>query len=194
MIICQHCGNPIERESQFCSHCGANISSLDAPPLNDQINEFEYRLFIGKNSDYYLQKFRKFMSLGKNSFLATWNWSAFFLGFIWFLYRKMFLWALLAFLIAFTPVTFLITMIAWGVLGNYLYFLHAKKKISQFKTIQNPMASSNMLAALGGVNQWVWVFGVFFFLLILGFIILGFLILIYIFNLGEFFSPDSIAI
>ena len=76
------------------------------------------------------------------------------------LYRKIYLWALLAFLIALTPIGFPLTMIAWGVTGNYLYFLHARKKILDHKSQQKiSSATAPPLNELGGVNRWVWFLG-----------------------------------
>ncbi|WP_457638579.1 DUF2628 domain-containing protein, partial [Persephonella sp.] len=55
----------------------------------------KYRLFIGKNADYHIEKFKKFEETGG---ALSWNWAAFFLGIVWMLYRKMYLYGVLAFL------------------------------------------------------------------------------------------------
>jgi len=63
--------------------------------LFENFSEDTIRSFVSKNSDYYLKKW-KYM-LEKNS-KVSWNWPAFFFGFWWFLYRKMFLYGFLVFL------------------------------------------------------------------------------------------------
>ncbi len=140
MTFCPSCGKGIEVGSAFCPHCGKRIALPAIDPSNESIIEEEFKIFIGKNADYYLYKFRNFSVRGANSFAVTWNWSAFFLGFIWMLYRKMYLWALIAFFIAFTPVALPLTMIGWGIVGNYLYYLHARKKILEYKSRQSQIS------------------------------------------------------
>ncbi len=165
MGFCRYCGKAIEPGSIFCPHCGRR----DEASIFDReiIQDGEFRAFVGKKSDFYLRKFRYFKERGTNVFALTWNWPAFFLGFIWMLYRKMYLWSLAAFFIAFTPVAFPLTMIVWGTVGNYLYYLQARKKILEYKTEAIPQPFS--LGELGGVNRWVWWIGFFFglFLLVL---------------------------
>ena len=136
MPFCPNCGKAIEMGSLFCSHCGQKITSSVIDPSNKSIREEEFRAFIGKKADHYLNKFRFFGDEGATGFAVTWSWPAFFLGFIWMLYRKMYLWALMAFFIAFTPVSFPLAMIGWGIVGNYLYFLHVRNKIIDYKSRQ----------------------------------------------------------
>lgn len=69
-----------------------------------------YKAILGpKNQDYYLRQFAKFDSAGKAS--ATWHWPAFFVTFYWFLYRKMWLHALLYFVSPY------LLMIVLGIVG-----------------------------------------------------------------------------
>ncbi|MGA3085973.1 MAG: DUF2628 domain-containing protein [Thermodesulfobacteriota bacterium] len=162
--------------------------------FDDQITEEEFRAFIGKKADHYLSKFRSFFSGANYGFAVTWNWPAFFLGFIWMLYRKMYLWALLAFFITFTPVALPLTMIGWGIVGNYLYYLHGRKKILEYKSRQGTTPIALSLSDLGGVNRWVWYIGFIFFLFLVCIVVLGFFIFIY-FLQGSFLgNPQSIEI
>src|SRR5690606_28271216 len=46
-----------------------------------------YRAVIGRNAEYYLERFRGFDAAGKAG--ASWHWPAFFITFFWLLYRKM---------------------------------------------------------------------------------------------------------
>jgi hypothetical protein len=194
MALCPRCSREIEPDSLFCRYCGERISPLASDPSYDRVYEEDYRAFIGGKADYYLSKFRRFQAAGRDQFAVSWNWSAFFLGFIWMLYRKMYLWALLAFLITFTPVGFPLTMIAWGITGNYLYYLQARKKILDTKSQQITSSSALTLQELGGVNRWVWFVGIFFFLFLMVMGIMGFLFLLYLLKVGYFYLPDLIEI
>ena len=69
-----------------------------------------YKAILGpKNQDYYLRQFAKFDSDGKAT--ATWHWPAFLVTFYWFLYRKMWLHALLYFFLPY------LLMIVLGIAG-----------------------------------------------------------------------------
>ena len=194
MIFCPNCGKGIEIGNIFCPHCGNKVDSPVIDPLNDPVSEEELRTFIAKRADYYLYKFKKFLNRGTNSFAVTWNWPAFFLGFIWMLYRKMYLWTLIAFLIAFTPVAFPLTMIVWGIIGNYLYYLHARKKILEYKTRQSQISTALSLSDLGGVNRWVWFVGFIFCLFLLAIGILGFLFFLNLLEYTGVIKPEFIEI
>lgn len=196
MPFCPHCGKAMdtETESVFCPHCGKKIALPAIDPSNDPIIEEEFRTFIGKKADHYLRKFRNFSGRGTNGFAVTWNWSAFFLGFIWMLYRKMYLWALVAFFIAFTPVAFPLTMIGWGIVGNYLYYLHARKKILEYKTRQGATPIILSLSELGGVNRWVSFVGFLFFLFLLSIVVFGFLLFLNFLEYKGFFMPQFVEI
>ncbi len=194
MTFCPHCGKGIEMGNIFCPHCGNKIASPAIDPVNAPIAEEELRTFIAKHADHYLYKFRNFSDRGTNSFAVTWNWPAFFLGFIWMLYRKMYLWALIAFFIAFTPVAFPLTMIGWGIVGNYLYYLHARKKILEYKSRQSQISTALSLSELGGVNRWVWFVGFIFFLFLLTMGILGFLLFLHLMEYAGFIRPEFIEI
>jgi len=127
-----------------------------------EVTEEDFSHFIGKNADKYLRKFKKFTVGGVDKASITWNWPAFFFGFLWMLYRKLYLWALLAFVLPIIPFlpsySGLLIMIVWGMTGNYIYYKHAKKKILKLKTDQLSFDLSLMAASLrkiGGVNRWV---------------------------------------
>ncbi len=194
MFVCQHCGKTIEIGSVFCPHCGEKIDSAIPDPSLESISEGEFRDFLRKNADYYLYKFRKFSGRGTTGFAFTWSWSAFFLGFIWMLYRKMYLWALAAFVIAFTPVAYPLTMIGWGIVGNYLYYLHARKKILEYKTRQVQTPTTLSLSDLGGVNRWVLFAGFLFFLFLVLIVFLGFQFIFHFLEYTGFYQPEFIEI
>lgn len=124
------------------------------PEMGVVLTEEDYSAFVGKNSDKYLPKFRKFMLEG-GGFSLSWHWPAFFLPFWWLLYRRLYLWAAVALFARFIPV---ISWVAFGLAGNYLYFRHAKNKIHALKSGGKP--SVRVLARAGGVNRAVAYVGV----------------------------------
>jgi len=58
--------------------------------LQSQMKE-EFIVFTGENAHKYLPKFEKFNIGGVDNFSITWHWPAFFVGFWWMLYRKLYL-------------------------------------------------------------------------------------------------------
>ena len=194
MPFCPNCGKPIDQENVFCPHCGVKILSTVSASSSDQIMEEELRAFIGKDADHYLRKFRSFLGGADYGFAVTWSWSACFLGFIWMLYRKMYLWALVAFLIALTPISFPLAMICWGIIGNYLYFLHARNKIIENRSRQGTTPIPLSLSELGGVNRWVRYIGFIFFLFLLFIVVLGFFIFLHFIKYSVLGIPQSIEI
>jgi hypothetical protein len=194
MSFCRRCGKFIDPESNFCPFCGGKITPPSADPSLGMIYEEDFREFLGRNADTYIRKFRNFSSSGANSFAFTWNWSAFFLGFIWMLYRKMYLWALAAFFIAFTPVAFPLTMIGWGIAGNYIYFLHARRKILEYKSRRSPTPMALNLKDLGGVNHWVWLIGILLILILLIIGLMGFFIFFHFLDHAGIIRPQTVEI
>lgn len=65
---------------------------LDSPPSVATL----YQAAVGpKRQDFYLAYFQRAHQRGYAS--ISWNWPVFFFGFFWFLYRKLYLWALAVF-------------------------------------------------------------------------------------------------
>lgn len=104
-----------------------------------------YRLFVGKNSDYYVQRWEEMSATGTK---ISWNWAGFFFGLFWFAYRKMYphTFGLMIFSLILhyiqkvmntDPVVVAITNIsisvAVGMFGNYLYYEYAKSKIEEIR-------------------------------------------------------------
>jgi hypothetical protein len=142
------------------------------------VTEEEFARFIGDNADRYIRKFREFSVDGRDNAAATWHWPAFFLGFVWMAYGKMYMWALVAFLLERGLGYFgifqhpiagdLLPRVVYGVTGNYLYYRHAKKTIIELKEQGASFAIENE----GGVNRWLTVDGTTILLLISLFIFL----------------------
>ncbi len=131
--------------------------------------------FLGpKNAQYYEQRFRRFEE--QNS-VVSWNWPAFFFGFFWLLYRKMWLFAvlylfvlpivqsvLLVALIAilgsdagttlYFLIWFLTSYIALPMFANWLYYRHAQGKLQKAATMSaSPDQQALQLARTGGTSS-----------------------------------------
>ena len=168
-----------KRASATCKECGGKIviepsagkqpdhstqaEAVSRPPISPthkpsplQIKTKDFIFFIGPKSDKYLSKFKKFNITGVDKFSLTWHWPAFFFSFLWMLYRKLYLWALLAFVLSLIPYFGFLLWVVWGATGNYIYYKNAKKKILRLKTLQPASDLSISLRNIGGVNEWVW--------------------------------------
>lgn len=104
-----------------------------------------YRLFVGKNSDYYIQRWEE-MSLSNRK--VSWNWAGFFFGIFWLSYRKMyphtFGLMIFSFILQYVqkvmntdPIVVALTNLAIsaviGMFGNYMYYEYTKSKIEEIK-------------------------------------------------------------
>jgi Tfp pilus assembly major pilin PilA len=105
---CHHCGTPHTEEAQFCTQCGQSLSAAPLTPAQESRENFQ-AILGPKNQAYYLDRFEAFEANGKTTF--GWHWPAFFVTFYWLLYRKMWLTALLYFILPYAVTT------ALGVIG-----------------------------------------------------------------------------
>jgi Tfp pilus assembly protein PilE len=158
MLTCTKCGNTIEEGHRFCRVCGTSFdpSSPRSPESASQADTTrkDLTLFIGKNADKYLYRFRNFDRNGQDSFAVTWHWPAFLFNFWWALYRKMYGWAVLVLLISCVPYVGLLMMIGFGMSANYFYYRRAKRLVSEIKA--GPGTDIDKAAAIaraGGVNN-----------------------------------------
>ena len=129
----------------------------------------ELTAYIGPRAERYRPRFERFTRTGTTRFEFSWNWPAAFAGMWWYLYRKMYGWALVDFVLGVLLGWTLFVPIAWGVAravtGDYLYFRQADRRIREARPISSavdaPAANAAhlvRLAAEGGVNAWVaWV-------------------------------------
>jgi len=124
------------------------------------VTEDELAAFIGGKAQKYLLKFRKFSVDGIDRFSATWHWPAFLVGFWWLLYRKMYLWAFVYFILLIIPYANVLAWITLAISGHYLYYRYAKGKILMVKTLKPSGDILKTLSELGGVNKWVPVVGI----------------------------------
>ena len=140
---------------QFIDDTEAGALSAESDSIRDDL-----AAFIIKNRAKYLAKFDKFNYEGVDRFAVTWHWPAFLFNLWWLLYRKLYLWALIAFVVLCIPGLNLISSILFGIAGNYIYYKHAQKKIYALRAFDPSADISSELASIGGVNQWAMVLGI----------------------------------
>ena len=147
-------------------------------PSSSPLAAEELTAYIGPKAERYLPRFERFTRTGTTRFEFSWNNPAAFLGIWWYLYRKMYGWALADFALSVLLGWTLFVPILWGVAravtGDYLYFLQVDRRIREARPTFSASGASGAnpvllarLAAEGGVNAWVpWIAigGIFLFL------------------------------
>jgi hypothetical protein len=162
MKSCDKCATPNPDDALFCHQCGTPLTQPGSAPL-DEVQL--WRAFIGPNSDRYLEQFRKFTVGPTPRFALTWHWPAFLVDpFLWFLYRKMYLYALVyavgPVISAYVTGDFTVGIV-WrimaGASANYIYFWHIKEHLKTMReqgTIDRTR-QEHLLRDLGGVQPYV---------------------------------------
>ena len=107
-----------------------------------------------------MNTFKRFEETDTPCFKLTWHWPAALVGFWWLLYRKLYLWAFAAIILASIPLANLFAIIGFGLGGNYLYYRHARKKIGELRSALPDANLEITLRHIGGVNRWVLVLGI----------------------------------
>ncbi len=174
MKSCTQCQQENRDDARFCHQCGAPFATETRAPAIEpeqvapQTDTELLKAFIGPNADRYLETFKKFSGPNGSQFALTWHWPAFvFEPFLWFLYRKMYVYALIYAIgpaMAFYITQDLSADIVWRVIAggsaNYIYFWHAKEQLAKIKgeRATGGETRQQMLAELGGVQPYVvWV-------------------------------------
>ncbi len=129
--------------------------------LLEEFDEETIRLFVQKNADYYIAKWKIMAASGSK---ISWNWSAFLFNSWWFGYRKMYLYAFIYILLNILSIVPLFGFIFWiflwimvGMFGNYLYAKKTYETLSILKSAySDEQIFKNMVAKEGGTT----VFGV----------------------------------
>lgn len=181
-MYCSHCGKEVQQHVKFCPNCGKEILG-DNADINNEISHFkdetnydysanmnngigdnfnrvsenELRTFIGeKNPNYYIEKWNLIDQTNKS---VSWNWASFFLGSLWLLYRKMYVWGALMIAVSMViswmgiPFGWLLLAILVGMFGNKLYLEETRKKIIEIKTITSDLNGQyQMIKSKGGTN------------------------------------------
>lgn len=77
-------------------------------------------------------------------------------SFWWLIYRKMYIPALVVFLLNCIPIVGpLAVCVGLGIGGNFLYYKHLNKQLQKVSAITDTNARNSALVQLGGVNKWV---------------------------------------
>ena len=180
MKPCGQCQQQNQDDANFCYQCGTGLQSDTAPSVtttafSSRTDSELWRDFIGANADSYLEQFKKFGPPQSPRFALTWNWPAFlYVSFLWFLYRKMYLYAAVY---AIGPMvsTYLTgdmtSGIVWSVVAgataNYVYYWHCREHIAAIKqqAWNDPAQQHDVLKEEGGVQPYVIWVGVVLYLL-----------------------------
>ena len=138
-------------------------------PSSSPLAAEELTAYIWPRAERYRPRFERFTRTGTTRFEFSWINPAAFAGMWWYLYRKMYAWALVDFALSVLLGWTLFVPILWGVAravtADYLYFRQADRRIREARPISSaeglPAANAVHLARLaaeGGVNRWVtWV-------------------------------------
>lgn len=121
---------------------------------NQQLNEVS--LFIQKNYKFYEKKFRKMEETGRS---ISWNWSAFFMGIYWMIYRKMYFKAgaffILSLVASSTPyigdILNVAVLVGIGMYANALYLDHIEGHIERVERLY-PNEKYETINKIGGTN------------------------------------------
>jgi hypothetical protein len=171
MKSCAQCRQQNQDDAKFCYQCGNTLAVEPEPPIAAPVihtDEHLWRLFIGPHADRYLKHFKKFGLGEEPKFALTWNWPAFlYISFVWFLYRKMYVYALVYALgpMISTYLTGDLTVgLVWSVMAgataNYVYYWHCREQIDEIKKSSwtDPVKQDEALKEAGGVQPYViWV-------------------------------------
>ncbi|SCI14020.1 MULTISPECIES: DUF2628 domain-containing protein [unclassified Romboutsia] len=169
VIKCLNCNCENSINSKFCSNCGHELKSEEEKViLKPQVNQtytsressstadkYVYN-FVQENIPYYKEKFTIMKKTNNN---ISWNWSSFFLGAYWALYRKMYAIAVAifcaVFILSFVPflgaISWLGYHILMGMYGNYIYLTFINKKLEEVNYLSSEERSS-AISRKGGVN------------------------------------------
>ena len=171
MKSCAQCHQQNQEDSKFCYQCGNTLTVEPEAPITTpaapgtHADEHLWRQFIGPHADRYLQHFNKFGLGGEPKFALTWNWPAFlYISFLWFLYRKMYTYALVYALgpMISTYLTGDITVgLIWSIMAgataNYIYYWHCREQIGEIKkgSWTDPAKQDEVLKESGGVQPYI---------------------------------------
>jgi len=132
---------------------------------------------------YYKDKFANIETPQGPRFALSWNWpAALFDSFLWFLYRKMYMFALLyavapalAIFLTGDMMVGIVSRILAGASANYLYYWHVKDKVQQIMAVPNLDATvrARLIQEEGGVQPYVLWLGAALHVLMLGLLIGG---------------------
>jgi len=168
MKFCAQCQQQSQEAAKFCHQCGSTLAVEPDAPITTPVthtDEHLWRQFIGPHADRYLKHFKKFGLGEEPKFALTWNWPAFlYISFLWFLYRKMYVYALVYALgpMISTYLTGDLTVgLIWSIMAgttaNYVYYWHCREQIGEIKkgSWTDPVKRDEALKEAGGVQPYL---------------------------------------
>ena len=183
MRACDSCEQQNPDDARFCLRCGKEFPPEAAAEATTEMDQEEqyWRLLVGPGNclqftmkgawawrpawEYYQRAFARFRSAQGPRFALTWNWAPFLVEpFLWFLYRKMYLFAFVYFVgpIASVFLTGDITVpVVWSIIAsasaNYVYYWHLRDLLQRVKarTGLDHAARMRQLIDEGGVQLYV---------------------------------------
>ena len=204
MNACPSCSQENPEEANFCLQCGQALVALSseagpeaaqtkATPTQSQL----WETFIGPSKSiqfslktgwvwrpaflYYKEKFANIETPQGPRFVLSWNWpAALFDSFLWFLYRKMYMFALLyavapalAIFLTGDMMVGIVSRILAGASANYLYYWHVKDKVQRIMAVPHLDATvrARLIQEEGGVQPYVLWLGAALHILMLGLLI-----------------------
>src|SRR2546430_4272329 len=167
---CPRCVNQNSPDAAHCSQCGQPLSVSSTAPAASLLTDMAlWRKFIGPRADYYLERFRLFREGERERFAPTWHWPAFGVGWLWYLYRKMYLHAgvflfggLLPLVLGARLVGVVILNVFAAVAANYLYYMHIKLSLAliEQRAALDDAVRDRLITDAGGVQPYVWWLGI----------------------------------
>jgi len=204
MNACPSCSQENPDPANFCLQCGQPLSPLSseaspeaaqtkATPTQSQL----WETFIGPSKSiqfsiktgwvwrpallYYKEKFASIETPQGPRFVLSWNWpAALFDSFLWFLYRKMYMFALLyaiapalAIFLTGDMMVGIVSRILAGASANYLYYWHVKDKVQRIMAVPSldDTVRARLIQEEGGVQPYVLWLGAALHVLMLGLLI-----------------------
>ena len=183
MRACDSCEQQNPDDARFCLRCGKEFPPETAAEVETETEQEEqyWRTLIGPGRciqftltsgwswkpawDYYQRAFQRFHTAQGPRFSLTWNWAPFLVEpFLWFLYRKMYLFAFVYFIgpIVSVFITSDITVpIVWSIIAsasaNYVYYWHLRDLLLKAKARTGLDHATRMRQLMdeGGVQSYV---------------------------------------
>ena len=165
---CIRCAQDNPDSAVYCSSCGHQIATPVSTSTAPQSEAAVWRQFIGPRADYYLEHFQTFHTANGNRFSPSWHWAAFGVGWLWFLYRKMYLHAAVFLIGGLVPLLLgagFVGTVIWNgfaaVTANFLYYMHVKLNLATIaqRSERDTTMRDRLIADAGGVQPYVWWLG-----------------------------------
>jgi hypothetical protein len=164
-MTCPRCAAVNPQEALYCNKCGEQLKSASAAAPSLITELAHWRQFIGPRADSYLERFQSFREGTQERFVPTWHWPAFGAGWLWYLYRKMYLHAAVFLFGGLLPMVLgagLAGVVIWNlfaaVAANYLYYMHIKLSLAMIERRAglDQDARDHLIHDAGGIQPYVW--------------------------------------